>query len=74
MDGVERSVSGARPRAGAGAGGHANDDRRSARGAVSRAVAASRRGLAGGTQAKTYAFENLIVTVLRDVFTTVEST
>ena len=28
----------------------------------------------GATQAKTYAFENLIVTVLRDVFTTAEST
>jgi uncharacterized protein YbcI len=28
----------------------------------------------GATQAKTYASENLIVTVLRDVFTTVEST
>jgi uncharacterized protein YbcI len=28
----------------------------------------------GATQAKTYAFENLIVTVLRDVFTTLEST
>jgi uncharacterized protein YbcI len=28
----------------------------------------------GATQAKTYAFDNLIVTVLRDVFTTVERT
>lgn len=28
----------------------------------------------GATQAKTYAFENLVVTVLRDVFTTVERT
>ena len=28
----------------------------------------------GATQAKTYAFENLIVTVLRDVFTTAEAT
>jgi uncharacterized protein YbcI len=28
----------------------------------------------GATQAKTYAFENLIVTVLRDVLTTVERT
>ena len=28
----------------------------------------------GATQAKTYTFENLVVTVLRDVFTTVERT
>src|SRR3954451_8905825 len=46
------------------------------RAAISRAVVrihAEHYGK-GATQAKTYAFENLIVTVLRDVFTTAEST
>jgi uncharacterized protein YbcI len=46
------------------------------RAAISRAVVrihAEHYGK-GATQAKTYAFENLIVTVLRDVFTTAETT
>jgi uncharacterized protein YbcI len=46
------------------------------RAAVSRAIVrihAEHYGK-GATQAKTYAFDNLIVTVLRDVFTTVERT
>jgi uncharacterized protein YbcI len=46
------------------------------RAAISRAVVrihAEHYGK-GATQAKTYAFDNLIVTVLRDVFTTAETT
>jgi uncharacterized protein YbcI len=77
MDGVERSVGPASERAlePAPVGMRMTIDG-ALRAAISRAIVrihAEHYGK-GATQAKTYAFENLIVTVLRDVFTTVEST
>jgi uncharacterized protein YbcI len=77
MDGVERSVGPASERAlEPGPAGMRMTIDGALRAAISRAIVrihAEHYGK-GATQAKTYAFENLIVTVLRDVFTTVEST
>jgi uncharacterized protein YbcI len=77
MDGAERPVGTAPERAPepAPAGMRMTIDG-ALRAAISRAVVrihAEHYGK-GATQAKTYAFENLIVTVLRDVFTTAETT
>jgi uncharacterized protein YbcI len=77
MDGVERSVGPAPERAlEPGPAGMRMTIDGALRAAISRAIVrlhAEHVGK-GATQAKTYAFENLIVIVLRDVFTTVEST
>jgi uncharacterized protein YbcI len=77
MDGVERSVDPASDRAlEPGPAGMRTTIDGALRAAISRAIVrihAEHYGK-GATQAKTYASENLIVTVLRDVFTTVEST
>jgi uncharacterized protein YbcI len=77
MDGAERFVGAAPERApeSAPTGMRMTIDG-AVRAAISRAVVrihAEHYGK-GATQAKTYAFENLIVTVLRDVFTTAETT
>jgi uncharacterized protein YbcI len=77
MDGVERSVGPAPERtlAPEPAGMRTTIDG-ALRAAISRAsvrLHAEHYGK-GATQAKTYAFDNLLVIVLRDVFTTVEST
>jgi len=77
MDGAESSAGPAPERApepASGASRTAIDG--TVRAAISRAIVrihAEHYGK-GATQAKTYAFDNLIVTVLRDVFTTVERT
>jgi uncharacterized protein YbcI len=77
MDGVERSVGPAsEPALEPGPAGMRMTIDGALRAAISSAIVrihAEHYGK-GATQAKTYAFENLIVTVLRDVFTTVEST
>jgi uncharacterized protein YbcI len=77
MDGAESSAGPAPERAPEPASGgmRAGVDG-AVRAAISRAIVrihAEHYGK-GATQAKTYAFDNLIVTVLRDVFTTVERT
>jgi uncharacterized protein YbcI len=77
MDGAERSAGPAPERAPEPAsGGMRTGVDGAVRAAISRAIVrihAEHYGK-GATQAKTYAFDNLIVTVLRDVFTTVERT
>jgi uncharacterized protein YbcI len=77
MDGAESSVGPAPERAPEPAsGGMRTGIDGAVRAAISRAIVrihAEHYGK-GATQAKTYAFDNLIVTVLRDVFTTVERT
>jgi uncharacterized protein YbcI len=77
MDGAERPVGQAPERAPeTGPAGMRTTVDGALRAAISRAVVrihAEHYGK-GATQAKTYAFDNLIVTVLRDVFTTAETT
>ena len=77
MDGAETSAGPAPERAPEPAsGGMRTGVDGAVRAAISRAIVrihAEHYGK-GATQAKTYAFDNLIVTVLRDVFTTVERT
>ena len=77
MDGAERSAGPASDHAPEPAsGGMRTGIDGAVRAAISRAIVrihAEHYGK-GATQAKTYAFDNLIVTVLRDVFTTVERT
>jgi uncharacterized protein YbcI len=77
MDGAETSGGPAPERAPEPAsGGMRTGIDGAVRAAISRAIVrihAEHYGK-GATQAKTYAFDNLIVTVLRDVFTTVERT
>jgi uncharacterized protein YbcI len=77
MDGAETSAGPAPERAPEPAsGGMRTGIDGAVRAAISRAIVrihAEHYGK-GATQAKTYAFDTLIVTVLRDVFTTVERT
>ena len=77
MDGAETSAGPAPERAPEPAsGGMRTGVDGAVRAAISRAIVrihAEHYGK-GATQAKTYAFDNLIVTILRDVFTTVERT
>src|SRR3954467_8394638 len=77
MDGAETSAGPAPEDAPEpAAGGMRTGMEGAVRAAISRAIVrihAEHYGK-GATQAKTYTFDNLIVTVLRDVFTTVERT